>query len=471
MGLGILALLLVSMLPYPALAESARDIARQTFPSVVLLILQDAGGQPVSLGSGFFVTPDTVATNLHVIRGASSGYVKLVGQKAKLDIAGISAIDEAQDLALLKISRASATPLPLAADDSVSIGDTVYAVGNPEGLEGTFSQGIISGLRKLDDGNWLQLTAPLSPGSSGGPILDSSGKVVGVAVATFSDGQNLNFAVPASRIRRLLSQRSDPMPLASISAPSSTTSTPVEAKATDGVIIRNLDWKNLHSRDSEYVFSIRNNLRESITDILYVTIFYDAAGEPIHSTVSEYTQVVPPLLAKMVEISMSHPSYPGDGVRRMTERMEMRILDYRIAKALDASSGQTRELEQEKSKRFLAENARRRGVKVTASGLQYQILRKGQGRRPDPQSTVVVHYRGKLIDGQEFDSSYPGDEPVSILLDHVIPGWTEGLQLMQAGAKYRFFIPPELAYGERGAGTRIKPGQTLIFDIELLRVK
>lgn len=114
---------------------------------------------------------------------------------------------------------------------------------------------------------------------------------------------------------------------------------------------------------------------------------------------------------------------------------------------------------------FLAENASKPGVVKTASGLQYQILQEGQGATPAATSQVTVNYRGSLIDGTEFDSG----EAVSFPLDRVIPGWTEGLQLMKEGAKYRFFIPADLAYGERGAGGRIPPNAALIFDVELLK--
>lgn len=114
---------------------------------------------------------------------------------------------------------------------------------------------------------------------------------------------------------------------------------------------------------------------------------------------------------------------------------------------------------------FLAENASKPGVSKTASGLQYQILQEGQGPTPAATSRVTVNYRGSLIDGTEFDSG----EAVSFPLDRVIPGWTEGLQLMKEGAKYRFFIPADLAYGERGAGGRIPPNAALIFDVELVK--
>lgn len=120
---------------------------------------------------------------------------------------------------------------------------------------------------------------------------------------------------------------------------------------------------------------------------------------------------------------------------------------------------------------YLDENKARDGVMVTDSGLQYEVLTEGEGAKPTADDTVSVHYVGTLMDGTEFDSSVARGEPASFPLKGVIPGWTEGLQLMNVGSKYRFVIPSDLAYGERGAGQAIGPGETLIFEVELLEIK
>jgi FKBP-type peptidyl-prolyl cis-trans isomerase len=120
---------------------------------------------------------------------------------------------------------------------------------------------------------------------------------------------------------------------------------------------------------------------------------------------------------------------------------------------------------------FLAENGNKEGVQTTPSGLQYKELRPGTGASPKATDTVVVNYRGTLINGVEFDSSYlAGREPAEFPLNRVIRGWTEGLQLMKEGAKFVFYIPSELAYGKRGSGIDIGPDETLIFEVELLKV-
>lgn len=119
---------------------------------------------------------------------------------------------------------------------------------------------------------------------------------------------------------------------------------------------------------------------------------------------------------------------------------------------------------------YMAENGARDGVVTTESGLQYEELKPGKGASPTASDTVKVHYRGQLIDGTEFDSSYARNEPVSFPLDGVIPGWTEGLQLMKEGGKSRLVIPAELAYGPGGMGNAIGPNETLVFEVELLEV-
>ncbi len=119
---------------------------------------------------------------------------------------------------------------------------------------------------------------------------------------------------------------------------------------------------------------------------------------------------------------------------------------------------------------FLKENKSKEGVVELPSGLQYKVLQEGTGASPVATDKVLTHYRGTLIDGSEFDSSYKRGEPISFSLNGVIPGWTEGIQLMKEGAKYEFYIPSNLAYGERGSGQRIPPNSTLIFEVELVKV-
>jgi FKBP-type peptidyl-prolyl cis-trans isomerase len=128
------------------------------------------------------------------------------------------------------------------------------------------------------------------------------------------------------------------------------------------------------------------------------------------------------------------------------------------------------EVNKEKGKAFLEENKTKEGIVTTESGLQYKILEKGTGGSPRPTDTVKCHYKGTTIEGKEFDSSYGREEPATFALNRVIKGWTEGLQLMKEGGKWQFFVPSELAYGERGAGQNIGPNEVLVFDVELIEI-
>ena len=131
---------------------------------------------------------------------------------------------------------------------------------------------------------------------------------------------------------------------------------------------------------------------------------------------------------------------------------------------------QKKTAQMEAGKQFLEANAKRAEVQQTESGLQYEILQAGTGNKPGPTTMVTVHYEGKLIDGTVFDSSFKRNQPATFGLHQVIPGWTEGVQLMNEGATFRFYIPYELGYGARGAGGAIPPYATLIFDVQLIKV-
>lgn len=122
------------------------------------------------------------------------------------------------------------------------------------------------------------------------------------------------------------------------------------------------------------------------------------------------------------------------------------------------------------NKAYLETNAKKEGVHVTASGLQYRVLREGTGPKPGPRAEVEVHYEGRLIDGKVFDSSYARGESISFFLSQVIAGWQEGVQLMPTGAKYELTIPSDIAYGARGAPGVIPPHSTLVFDVELIKI-
>jgi FKBP-type peptidyl-prolyl cis-trans isomerase FklB len=169
---------------------------------------------------------------------------------------------------------------------------------------------------------------------------------------------------------------------------------------------------------------------------------------------------------------IQHGNNDDQAQRRMTqEEIQEALMAYQ-QKLQEDQTKQIEEMAQknvEAGNAFLTENAKREGVTTTDSGLQYEVLEAGNGPQPGASATVTVHYTGELLNGEVFDSSRERGEPVSFRLDQVIPGWTEGLQLMNEGARYKLYIPSDLAYGPGGNRT-IGPNETLVFDVELLAV-
>ena len=194
--------------PVPTAPQTPQKIAETALVSTVLIVMEDSNGQPLGSGSGFFVGDSMIATNLHVVKKGFGGYVKRVGVNTKFPITKIIATDAQQDLAIVEVSNVKGPSLSLGDSDLVKIGDPVYAVGNPAGfLEGTFTEGNVSGVREFRIGSKrIQISAPISEGSSGGPVLNNKAEVIGVAVSTLRRGQNLNFAVPSNYLSELLNK-------------------------------------------------------------------------------------------------------------------------------------------------------------------------------------------------------------------------------------------------------------------------
>lgn len=179
-------------------------------------------------------------------------------------------------------------------------------------------------------------------------------------------------------------------------------------------------------------------------------------------------EVDPDLLAKGFK-----DRYGGGNTILTEEEARQAIMNFQklqMAKQAEDMKKQG-EKNKEEGEKFLAGNAKKEGVKTLPSGLQYKEITPGTGKSPTAADTVTTNYKGTLIDGTEFDSSYKRGQPATFPVSGVIPGWTEALQLMKEGAKWQLFVPPNLAYGERGAGREIGPNATLIFDVELISVK
>jgi S1-C subfamily serine protease len=311
--------------------ESPRQIARDAFPSVVLLLMQDEQGHPVSLGSGFAIREGLVVTNYHVVRGAASGYGRLAGNESKFRIAGTVAVDAEHDLAIVSLAGLKAPSLRLGDSSQVAVGDTVYAIGNPQGLEGTFSQGIVSAIRHVGADTLIQMTAPISPGSSGGAVLDAGGRVVGVAAATFQGGQNLNLAIPSSYLTALTSRISaELVPL------TSTRSKPVGRSVlasvgndiTRGVLATKFLWEAPHEWDDKvyFTFSLQNQLPVDVSDVSCIVIFLDERGAPIDASHEWQQYAIQAGLGVRVRSIMGvDPS-----VRQLTRSIRIRVLDFKV---------------------------------------------------------------------------------------------------------------------------------------------
>jgi len=338
----ILTLSLIALI-LEAENQEAWQIAEKAFPSTALIVIEDNYGQPISLGSGFFVDSNIVVTNVHVIAEGTSGYAKIVNSKIKYNIAGTVGYDLSHDIVLLKLENVNAPKLTIGDSRKVVVGEEVYVVGNPHGLEGTFSQGIISGIREVDSRTLFQTTAPISPGSSGGPVFNNRGELIGVAFATYKEGQNLNFAIPAEYLITLLS---DLKPLNSIAVLSkqkgrSKISDDIGKRSIEGVVGDKFMWDNGLWENGAYTFTLINKLRDAVVDVYCLVIFYDAAHKPIDFDVVYHESIILGGLGKRVR------GVVDGSIKRMTTqvapdnqymaflvpatRIEYRILDFKLA--------------------------------------------------------------------------------------------------------------------------------------------
>lgn len=259
----------------------AGDIANLIFPSTVMITMNDINSCPLSIGSGFVVGKELIVTNHHVIIGASSGYVQFMDSEKHYEIGGVLALDSYYDLVLLQVPGVDAPAVKLSGQNS-GVGDKIYAIGSPMGLKGTLSDGLVSGIRAFEGDSIIQITAPISPGSSGGPIVNGQGELVGVAVAALSEGQNINFAIQVGRVGQLLHSARDLMKLATVKKTKPSLLEKLDSKKSmDGVIVDSFFWNSNSMRDSEFSYSIRNYLDVGVCDVSLLIIFYDEKGDVI----------------------------------------------------------------------------------------------------------------------------------------------------------------------------------------------
>ena len=297
----------------PSLALDAKRVFQNARQSVVLVMSFDEYNQPLAIGSGFFVgNGGAVVTNFHVIEGAADVRVKTPdGDVSRIQNA--LGVNLKRDLALLEYPKSGKS---LALSKRLpEVGEEIAAIGNPKGLESTLSKGIVSGLREDDDDVVYQITAPISPGSSGGPILDEHGNVLGVSTFYVSGGQNLNFAVPAGYVQNLL----DSPKIAALSEATGKKSRRKLVYADERVYAHDMEiWTIRHLKGS-----IINKTDHAIKNIRMIVIFYDAPEHPLHFGLFQLEDTIPPGLGKRF-----HKEVPCCLETRWQNRVK--ILDYEI---------------------------------------------------------------------------------------------------------------------------------------------
>jgi S1-C subfamily serine protease len=331
-GLALTTLLPVAL---PVAAQEhepiAAKIARENLPSVVTLIALDEREQPLALGSGFFITRDGVlVTNAHVVSGAARVLVRWRGQSGvALKILNFAT---RYDLVTVQTSFTSTPPVLLADSDTAAAGQDIIVLGSPQGLEGTVSSGIIGGLRTIGGVRYLQITAPISPGSSGGPVFNTQGRVIGISTATSAKGQNLNFALPANLLRDV--------PPATI-AFAAAKPTPFDLR--DGDRLKDLVFFNNIIEEfgvfaegstlTALTASLQNRTSDTISDVRVLVVVKSPRGEVLDFHLRDFRgTVIPPGLAKQVAIPISTRGFRtwGTGFDYDRGSYEIRLLDYRV---------------------------------------------------------------------------------------------------------------------------------------------
>ena len=328
-----LALSLLPASPSAVLAQESATarIARENLPAVVTLVAVDEHNQPLALGSGFFITRDGVlGTNAHVVGGAAKVIVRWRGRTGTA--VKILNFVRKYDLVTVQTSFDETPSVRLADSDAVIIGQDVIVLGSPQGLEGTVSTGIVGGLRTLGNAKLLQITAPISPGSSGGPVFDAAGRVIGIATATSSRGQNLNFALPVNLLREL--------PPAAITF---SAAKPAAADVRESNHLKDLVYFNNIIEEfgvltegttlASLTASLQNRTTETIADVSILVVIKNPRGEILDFHMRDFKgTVIPPGLAKQVSIPILTRGFRtwGAGADYVRGTYEIRLLDYRV---------------------------------------------------------------------------------------------------------------------------------------------
>lgn len=262
-------ILLSWIISIAAHAKDSQDIAKLSIPSVVTIVMQDSNNNMISQGSGFFVERDKVLTNFHVVREGAHGYIITGSGNTPVTINRLLKGSEKIDLALLSVNTQKGIPLDLDTSTTLEIGEDIYAVGSPLGYLSTFTNGIVSAFRKTTNRDQIQISAPISHGSSGGPILNKKGKVVGVAVALVESGQNLNFAIPIKYYNELKT-------VAAISGDSPSITPPVETDTNETwqkYVAKHHEWREIGDWNKERIILTADQYKQECSQGDYGSCF------------------------------------------------------------------------------------------------------------------------------------------------------------------------------------------------------
>jgi serine protease Do len=308
------------------------EMPTRVSPSVAMIAMEGPNGRAIGIASGFIVAKGIVATNMHVLRNGARGYARIAGDETKHDIRGVVALNPECDLVLLAVDGLQANPLTIADSNAVSVGDGVYVAGNPRGLSVAFSPGIVRSVRKVGNIPLLRITAPICPGASGGPVVNSKGEVIAVALAAFNGNQNLNFAIPSRYLSAMIKiiKPLTPLPIAhqeifildKLGVPSA-----------EGVQGREFLWKYSHGQTGAYSFSLQNKLNQHVKNVVCMVVFYDKSDQPIETDLITRREIVPSGMASRItsEVDGSiHKLTTQSGKRSPRTRVEFRILNFEI---------------------------------------------------------------------------------------------------------------------------------------------
>lgn len=322
-------------IPLGILGQSTTQVAKATIKSTVSIIALDQNSQPIAMGSGAVIEKNSVITNFHVVKGAFQLKILFDGQSNAIVTSSFFGVDYDNDLILLKIQETTTPPIVMVENDNSEIGDRVFAVGNPKGLSGTFSEGIISGKRNLEKRKLIQITAPISPGSSGGPVVDNTGKLLGISVGSFKDGQNLNFAIPVEYVKKLLNSKNE-MELKNLKQINQKDKDDETANSViDAVTVRDI---KIYAYNYDYYLSytVNNGLDKPISDIKLLLLIVKKKNEEVkdYDEISlldskYFSENIRPHLAKSFTYKLTG-NRPMEMVKTFREKIVIKVLDFKI---------------------------------------------------------------------------------------------------------------------------------------------